>query len=319
MICSLVQKNAYGQNIIALLNEQGSLIQIYIQRDKMLNFGEIINGTITAFHPLLKGYFVKTSKNLSVFVPTHNKYAQGASVRVQITKEARIGKDATGCIVSHNTPICMPSIEKELSEKYNLPIQKNWNSYDLDEQIQEALLTRLSFANGANIYIERTQMCWTIDVDSGNSDIPLEELNRYATVFIHDQIILKNLSGIILIDFAGRKKFREQNQLKEEMYSLFQNDQRSKIYGFTGLGLFEIKRTRTTTALADLFLTPNGFKNPIFLNYLIKEAVQKTKLGHPILYIHISLLPFLDNEITNFVQIKTITNTAPDFFEIKGE
>lgn len=319
MIQKLVQKNIYGQNIIALLDKQGTLKQVYVQRHKMLNFGEIIRGNIVSFHPVLKGYFIKTSKNLSVFVPSLHKYPEGQAVTIQITKEARLGKDATGKIVSDDTPVGLPSLEKELTTQYQLPIQTDWKAIDLDEEIQEALSPSISFAKGARIYIERTQMCWTIDIDSRSSDISLYELNKCAVSVIYDQVLLKNLSGIILIDFAGRKRFQEQKKLKEQVTTLFKNDTRSQIYGFTSLGLFEIKRDRTTAALADLFLTPQGFQNPVFLSYRIKEELQKTKLGRPILFIHPSLLPYLDNDITNYTQVKTLTHIQPDFFEIKGE
>lgn len=315
----LVQKNKYGQNLIALLDESYRLKQLFIQRSKMLNRDEIIQGRITTASKSPRGYFIQTHKNLPLFAPSKEKYAEGDCITVQVTKEARLSKDATGKIITSENQYKLPQLENELQIKYQTQIQTNWDEYDLDEQLNEALNQQVLFKNGASLSIERTQTCWTIDIDSGSCSSPLEEINQKAIRYIYNQIILKNLSGIILIDFAGSKRFSEQEELKKAMLNAFEADTRTKIYGFTRSGLFELKRDRTTAALADLFLTPKGFKNPVFLSYLIKEELQKTKIGYPTLFLHPVLLPFLDEEIKNYAKIKICPNTQPDFFEIKGE
>ena len=81
--------------------------------------------------------------------------------------------------------------------------------------IDEALLPDVVLADGGELHIERTKVCWTIDVDSGKSTIPLKDVNKNACSEIARQIRLKNMGGLILVDFAGSKRI--QKALEKEL------------------------------------------------------------------------------------------------------
>ena len=309
----LFQTKTSSQEIITVFNTNEEPIEFFIQRKNTLNLGEITSGKITQFNKTLKGYFVLTDKNISVFVPSTQKLSEGQDINVSITKEARLGKDATGSFTM-DAPFC-PNLKEEVLKKY--PSFEFKNNIDILPVIEEALEETIPFAQGATLFIERTNALWTIDIDSGNSPFSLFEINQKAVSLIYKQIQLKNMAGMILIDFAGYKSSKDKNQLRKAIKNEFKDDSRTKIYDFSNLNLFEIKRARTSAALVDLFYTKEGLKKPDYINLCIREQLLKCKHGKPVLEIHPSYALYLTEEIKNNVVLQQNLNIKPDFFELK--
>ncbi len=308
-------QSGYGQTVLTLLKDENTPLFFRIQRKNMLNYGEIIQGKIIQKNETLRGYFVETSKGLSVFVPSREKYAMGESVYVQITKEARLGKDATGKIQTKNPVPGMPDITKEIANIASCIEQDTSNL--TDEFIEEALCSSVLFAKGALLNVERTQTCWCIDIDSGSSELPLSEINEAACTVIYNQIMLKNMSGIIVVDFAGFKNISEQKQLENQLKKLFAKHTEITVYGFTKTKLFEIKRNRTTAALIDLFQTPDGHTHPLAMVPRIMRLLIQNKNGKSILIIHPALLSYLPKNINMYCTIRQDLNIPIDYYEIK--
>lgn len=306
----------YGQQILTVLDSRDNPVFFNIQRNKMLNWQEVIQGKITQYNETLRGYFIETSKKLPVFVPTMKKFSQGETVFIQITKEARLGKEATGRIWVQDTKESMPPIGCDLSSDIVIETDVD-NKTDL--LLEEALNRCVLFADGAELHIERTQSCWTIDIDSGTSHLTLADINKQACIIIYQQIRLKNLSGVILIDFAGYKDFQERQDLFHSMKETFVSDNRSTLYGFTKTRLFELKRQRTTASLEDLFLMPNGKKNPHGLVPIIMRQILSSGNGKLLLKIHPSLLAVLPSNIYTYCSVETDLNVPEDYYELKGK
>lgn len=309
----IVQQKSSAQEIIAVYDNQEKLIDVFVQRTRMLNIGEVIEAKILSFNKTLRGYFVQTSKNLPAFIPSKEKYNQGESVLIEVIKEARLGKDATGRFTSKD--IYLPNLMEQVQKKYPFCISKK--SRKLSTDIEEALEKKIVLADNAALWIERTNALWTIDVDSGKSGQPLFELNKQAVEIIYQQIQLKNMSGMILVDFAGSKSQEEKKSLLKMIKNIFAGDERTKIYDFTKMNLLEIKRGRTSSSLFDLFYKADGLKKADYVNLLIKEALDSLKGGRVVLEIHPSQLSFLEEEVKTNVQIKTNLNVQPDFFDLK--
>lgn len=317
MASILVQKKTDTQEILALI-ENDIVKQIFVSRTAMLNLDEITEGNITDYNTTLRGYFIKTQKGIDIFTPAPKSYAQGEKVTVLVTKEARLGKDATGRIIA-TTPAeetSLPFCEK-ISAQFQAPVlPQEKTDYNLFDIIDEALAKKIVFTTGAELFIERTQAFWSIDVDSAKSTLSFEKLNELATKEIYHQIILKNLSGIILIDFAGFKTGKERAKLVRLMRALFQSDTRTKVYDFTNLGLLEIRRNRTSACLNDLFQTPDGARHPLYTILMIEDALMKTKSVLPTLFINPKLQPYITDKIQKLAKIQLQTETQEDFFEI---
>ncbi len=309
---SLICHQSENQTIIAILDENENLSELFVTRKNALNFDREYSAKIVSYHPKLKGYFVQTEKGLNAFVPSDKKLPIGKKVFIHIKKEARRQKDATAEFVDSltNSPSFIDEIKKEYPFK-EVPLSS------LEPLIEEALEEEISFLDGACATIQKTESLWSIDIDSKNSEASLEEINKKAVQLIQKQIQLKNISGMILIDFAGSKRKNEQDFLLKEIKKAFKDDSRTKIYGFSALRLLEIKRKSERADIYDLFLTKKGVKHPLYVSYLIERAILSSKSGKLKLIIHPSQEQYLSKTIKNQVQIEPKLNIPPDYFELK--
>ena len=140
-----------------------------------------------------------------------------------------------------------------------------WQHARVDEQLSQALGRRVELPDGGSLIIDEREALQTIDVNSGRlvksqdgMSLALME-NLSAVDEIARQIRLRNLSGIILIDFIDMDTEAERQQVLEKL-SLAVADDRVKnvIHGFTRLGILEMTRKRTGDSLRDLLTEPCG-------------------------------------------------------------
>ena len=133
---------------------------------------------------------------------------------------------------------------------------KPFTTYGLDEQIVEALSRTIELKDGVNIHIEQTRACVTIDVDfaSAKSGNNVSKANDAAAVEIARQIRLKNLSGKIIIDFAGSSEYRFMKSVIDILQTELADDpSRAKVLGLSKAGNIEILRQRRRPSLMDLY------------------------------------------------------------------
>lgn len=105
--------------------------------------------------------------------------------------------------------------EEEIKEKTGEEVLVEFSSspfedYGLEDAVLEALQKEVKLKSGGRITIEETKACVAIDVDSGGDKAngSLGRLNMEAAFEIAKQIKLRNLSGKIVIDFAGVSEYR---------------------------------------------------------------------------------------------------------------
>lgn len=130
-----------------------------------------------------------------------------------------------------------------------------FEEYDIDEVIGEALEKTVRLKSGGRITIEETRACVAVDVDSGRDagGGAVNRLNEEAAVEIARQIRLRNLSGKIVIDFAGHSEFRFIKPLLEILERELQDDMtKSRVIGLSHGGLVEIVRVRRRPSLSEL-------------------------------------------------------------------
>ena len=146
-----------------------------------------------------------------------------------------------------------------------LPLpQEAWQSLQVEEQLKSALARRVELKGGGSLVIDEREALQTIDVNSGSvvtaekESLALEE-NLRAIPEIARQIRLRNLSGIILIDFIDMDTDRERAMVQEAMEQATADDRvKNVVHGFTRLGLLEMTRKRTGQSLRDLLTSPCG-------------------------------------------------------------
>ena len=132
------------------------------------------------------------------------------------------------------------------------------SSFGLREALKIALRKRLWLKGGGYIVIEETEAMTVIDVNSGDPCGDTQEENALRTNLeavkeIAKQIILRDLGGIIMIDFIDMKeqgnKDKVINALKEALGEDLCNVQ---IYGFTKLGVLEMARRKSGKSLTQM-------------------------------------------------------------------
>jgi ribonuclease G len=132
------------------------------------------------------------------------------------------------------------------------------SSFGIREALKKALQKRLWLKGGGYIVIEETEAMTVIDVNSGDPCGDTQEENALRTNLeavkeIAKQIILRDLGGIIMMDFIDMKeqgnKDKVINALKEALGEDLCNVQ---IYGFTKLGVLEMARRKSGKSLTQL-------------------------------------------------------------------
>ncbi len=132
--------------------------------------------------------------------------------------------------------------------------------YDIKKSIQKALQPRVDLPSGGYIIIEPTEALTVIDVNSGsftrsaNSRQTVLWTNCEAAVEISRQMKLRNIGGVIVVDFIDMESRRDQFQLLEHFTSAIKDDSaRPQIAQLTELGLVELTRKREGQNIYELF------------------------------------------------------------------
>ena len=139
-----------------------------------------------------------------------------------------------------------------LEEKVKLELRKNENIldiYEIEKQIEKADSRKIWLKCGGFITIDKTEALTAIDVNSGkyvgNKDLEqtVFTVNKEATVEIAKQIRLKDIGGIIIIDYIDMEKEQTKKKILELLEESLKKDRsKTQIIGFTPLNLLEMTR-----------------------------------------------------------------------------
>jgi len=132
---------------------------------------------------------------------------------------------------------------------------------EFEAQIERALAKKLWMKSGGFIIIEQTEACAVIDVNSGKfsgggaertQQSAALKINLEACVEIAKQIRLRNLSGMIIVDFIDLREAEDKARLKSAFAAELKKDSASvNLVGMTELGLMQLTRKRTRPPLAE--------------------------------------------------------------------
>ena len=127
--------------------------------------------------------------------------------------------------------------------------------YSIDVAIEEALKEKVWLKSGAYLMIQPTEACTVIDINTGKAIRRKDEslnINLEAAKEIARQIRLRNLSGIVLVDFINLSKTEEVRQLLKTFEHFLKQDPISTtLVDMTKLQLVEITRKRIRKPLAE--------------------------------------------------------------------
>lgn len=131
--------------------------------------------------------------------------------------------------------------------------------HNIDEEIARALSRRVDLKSGGYLVIDQTEALTTVDVNTGgyvgarNFDDTVFRTNLEAAQAIARQLRLRNLGGIIIVDFIDMLREDHREAVLSEFRKQLSRDRvKTMIGGFSQLGLVEMTRKRTRESLAQM-------------------------------------------------------------------
>jgi len=129
----------------------------------------------------------------------------------------------------------------------------------VDEQIQQSLSRRVSLSGGGSLVVDETEALIAIDVNTGgdvrhrNQHVAILNTNLEAAEEIARQLRLRQISGIIVVDFVDMENPKDVQRVIERVKEELKKDRVSADFvDMTALGLIEITRKRQGESLADM-------------------------------------------------------------------
>ena len=173
-----------------------------------------------------------------------NKIVIDNKIALEKAKDFLVNNDSNVDLVFHDNEINDHILEK----------------YQINKTIQKALQPRVDLPSGGYIIIEPTEALTVIDVNSGsftrsaNSRQTVLWTNCEAALEISRQMKLRNIGGVLVIDFIDMESRRDQFQLLEHFSLAIKDDSaRPQIAQLTELGLVELTRKRQGQNIYELF------------------------------------------------------------------
>ena len=138
-----------------------------------------------------------------------------------------------------------------------------FDTANVDEEIARALSRRVDLKSGGYLIIDQTEALTTVDVNTGgfvggrNFDDTIFKTNLEAAQAIARQLRLRNLGGIVILDFIDMEDAGHRDTVLAELKKALSRDRtRMTVNGFTQLGLVEMTRKRTRDSRAHQLCEP---------------------------------------------------------------
>jgi len=187
--------------------------------------------------------------------------------------------------------------------------------YGVEDEIEKALARRVDLKSGGYLVIDQTEALTTIDINTGgfvtgrSFDDTIFKTNLEAALVIARQLRLRNIGGIIIIDFIDMDTEEHRTAVLNELRKALARDRtHMTVNAFSGLGLVEMTRKRTRESLAQVLCEPcptcggrSRLKTPQTVCYtilrdLLREARQFNAPEYRILASQPVIDLFLDEE-----------------------
>jgi ribonuclease G len=152
------------------------------------------------------------------------------------------------------TEECVPQLGSLL--EYYPGERPIFDLFDVENEIQRALHRKVPLKSGGYLIIDQTEALTTVDINTGafvghrNLEETIFNTNIEATQAIARQLRLRNLGGIIIIDFIDMRSEEHQKRVSHSLELALSKDRtKTNVHGFSALGLVEMTRKRTRESL----------------------------------------------------------------------
>ncbi|MBV35586.1 MAG: ribonuclease G [Rickettsiales bacterium] len=175
--------------------------------------------------------------------------------RVRIDNEAAL--ERVQAFVKEFLPEMLSRIELYQGER---PI---FDLYNVEEEIKRALERKVPLKSGGYLIIDQTEAMTTVDVNTGafvghkNLEETIFRTNLEAATALARQLRLRNLGGIIIVDFIDMKEEEHKRQVLRTLERILEKDHvKTQITEVSALGLVEMTRKRSRESLERLLCEP---------------------------------------------------------------
>ena len=148
----------------------------------------------------------------------------------------------------------VPEIESKL--EYYPGERPIFDMFNVEEEMQRALGRKIELKSGGYLIFDQTEAMTTVDINTGafvghrNLEETIFKTNLEAATAIGRQLRLRNLGGIIIIDFIDMEDPEHQRQVLRTLERVLERDHaKCKLTGVSELGLVEMTRKRTRESL----------------------------------------------------------------------
>ncbi|MZP30131.1 Rne/Rng family ribonuclease [Heliobacterium undosum] len=155
-----------------------------------------------------------------------------------------------------NLPALRPRLRLEEGRDF-------WAEHNLHSEIEKALRPKIWLKSGGYLVIEETEALTVIDVNTGrftgtvNLEETIRQTNIEAAREVPRQLRLREIGGIIVIDFIDMRDERHRAEVLETLETHLARDKtRTSVLGLTALGLVEMTRKKVRQSLASLLTAP---------------------------------------------------------------
>lgn len=260
----LITDTDQGIDYAALLKDN-TLYDLRIKcKDELFSIGDICSVLIDRYYPKLNAYSVKMPDNVVGHLPAPKKtyYKEGEFILAQIQRLAFDDKDIllTTNIDQKETdqftksPNALkkiqsaPSLTDQLRLSYPsfdmVEDKDDFDHHDLWPEIDLLKNNTLTVDQGVSLTIETTTALTAIDVNN-TGEVSATKANIIAANEISRQIRIRNIGGIILVDFINMKESKDKKGVIAKLKKVMADDPHPhQIHGFTALNLLEISRKR---------------------------------------------------------------------------
>ncbi|MGG0788069.1 Rne/Rng family ribonuclease [Peribacillus simplex] len=138
-----------------------------------------------------------------------------------------------------------------------------FSEWNVEAQVEKMVKKIVWLENGGYLIFEETEAFTVIDVNSGKftgkvaKEATLYAVNQAAAKEVARQLRLRNISGIILIDFINMDNSRHEQEIIDIVKKeAVRDEKRIQVIGFTELGILQMTRKRTSPSLSEMMSVP---------------------------------------------------------------
>ncbi len=204
-------------------------------------------------------------------------------------------------------------LEHPLRIEYYRDRTPMFERFNVEREIDKALRRKIWLSSGGYLFFDRTEAMFTIDVNSGRStttegdvEETLVRINLEAADEIARQLRLRNVGGLVIVDFIDMRFRKNQRRVLERLKECMKEDSaKCTILSMSEFGLVEMTRQRNRESLVQTMYTACPYCNGsamikthesvvIEIERALKKAINQAQVFGLILLVHPELLKYME-------------------------